>query len=65
MVPTENSVLQKIGNVPEPRRANDSGFRSRTASLGEVSPSPAWRIVPVFIVSTYIKEKGSQATRRS
>jgi hypothetical protein len=42
------------------------------ASLGKVSPSRALRIVPVFIMSTYIfimstyiKENGSQATRRS
>ena len=53
IVPTENSILKKIGKVKEPRRANHSGFRSMTAaSLGEVSPSRARRIVPVSIVST-------------
>lgn len=65
IVPTENSILEKIGKVREPQRANHSGFRSMIASLGEVSPSRTWRIVPVFIVSTYIKENRSQATRRS
>jgi len=64
-VPTENSILEKISKAGEARRANHSGFRPMIASLGEVSSSPAWRIVPVFIVSTYIKENGSQATRRS
>ena len=62
-------ILEKIGKEPEPRRANHSGFRSMMASLGEASPSRAWTIVPVFIVSTYIstpiKGKRSQAIRRS
>jgi hypothetical protein len=65
LVPTENSILKKISKVREPRRANHSGFWSMIASLGEVSPSRALMIVPAFIVSTYIKENGSQATRRS
>jgi hypothetical protein len=64
-VPTENSILKKIGKVRESWRANHSGFRYMIASLGEVSPSRACRIVPVPIVSTYIKENGAQATRRS
>jgi len=67
IVPTENSIGKKIGKVREPRRANHSGFKSVMASVGEVSPFRAWRIMPVSIVSTYIyiKENGSQATRRS
>ena len=56
IVPTENSMLEKIGKVREPRRANHSGLRCMIASLGEASPSRARRIVPVFMVSTYIKE---------
>jgi hypothetical protein len=68
-VPTENLSSGKIAKVREPRRVNHSGFRSMIAWLaaktGEVSPSRSWRIVLMFIVSTYIKVNGSQATRRS
>jgi hypothetical protein len=38
---------------------------SLAAKTGKVSPSRAWRMVLVFIVSTYIKKGGSQAARRS
>jgi hypothetical protein len=58
-----------LGKKVEARRANHSGCRPMIASLaaktGKVSASRAWRIVLVFVISTYIKQGGSQAARRS